>query len=689
MKMIVTEKAIAGTRIASILSGGTAVQTTEADSPIMKYEDKKEAVTVVPLRGHIVDVDFPKSYSYWLGTDLKKLVRAEIIYIEKEKKIINALRKTAKQATEIIIATDADREGEAIGVEALRFVTEVNPKIKIHRAYFSAMTEKDVKTAFENLTNVDYNYADAADSRREIDLVWGAVLTRFLSLMSGSLGKDFLSAGRVQTPVLALIVNREKERLAFKIEKYYIVEAVFEKDKKQFVAEHKKGRFLDKNEAEKILSKKNDKGIVERVSRKQKIIARPTPFNTTDFLRAATAIGFSAGDAMNIGEYLYQQGLISYPRTDNTVFTPTIDLKESLLKIEKVKELSALAQKILAKKELVPSRGKKETKDHPPIYTVGTANKQALTEKQWKIYELVARRFLAVLSDDAKTDNLTVQIGLGGEPFLAHGQAILEAGWKEFYPYSKLSETILPEMKEGDLVDLKKLEVIEKETLPPPRYSQSSLIKLMDDLGLGTKATRHEIIQKLYSRHYISGLKAIEPTKVAFAVTDSLIAYGKTVTEPKMTSDLELEMDEVAAGKKTKTEVVNVSTEKLEKILFTLLEKKNEVGSLIRKALQEDSFLGNCDKCATGKLRKLKSKNAKWFLACNNYPACKNTYPLPQKGKIISLEKPCPDCSKPTIKVIGPRFRYEMCIDPNCKSKAGWKEKKEEKLKKKEALAEK
>ncbi|MDO8634393.1 MAG: DNA topoisomerase I [archaeon] len=677
MKIIVTEKAIAGNRIAGILSAGKYSQGTLQENQVFEFEKKGEKFTVVPLRGHIVDVDFPKSYSYWLGTDLRKLVNAPIEYIEKEKKIIRSLREAGKTGTEVIIATDADREGESIGVEALRFIQESNPKIKIHRAYFSALTEKDVTTAFDSLSKLDYNFADSADSRREIDLAWGAVLTRYLSLVSGQLGKEFLSAGRVQTPVLALIVNREKERLAFRIEKYWVISALFEKDKKEFIGEHREGKFWDKKKAEEVLAKKDNKGIVEKIVKKKKTLARPTPFNTTEFLRSATAIGLTAGDAMSVAESLYQQGFISYPRTDNTVFPKTIDLREVLAKIASVKEFSALAGKILAKKELVPSRGPKESKDHPPIYPSGPAKKETLSDKQWKVYELVVRRFLAVLSEDAETDNQTVTISVKGEPFVAHGQTITREGWKEFYPYSKISETILPEMKEGDIVDVKKIELLEKETQPPARYSQSSLIKLMDDLGLGTKSTRHEIIQKLYARHYISGLKAIEPNKIAFAVIDSLTKYARAVTEPKMTADLETEMDEVAAGKKTKQEVVNDSTQKLGGILGELLEKKNDIGSEMRKALQADSIMGDCDKCQTGKLRKLKSKNAKWFLACNNYPSCKNTYPLPQKGKIIPLDKKCGQCKKPMIKVIGQRFRYEMCVDMNCPSKADWGKKKE------------
>lgn len=679
MKIIVTEKAIAGQRISEILSDGTAKSSKEDGAQIIVFERDGEEFIVIPLRGHIVDVDFPKKYSYWLGTDLRKLVNATIEYVGKEKEIINALSKKRDDIKEIIIATDADREGESIGREALTYIQKNNPKAKISRAYYSAITPKDIEDSFAKLTKVDYNFADSADSRREIDLVWGAILTRYLSLVSGQLGKDFLSAGRVQTPVLALIVAREKERMAFKQKKYWVLEAIFEKNKKKFFAEHKTGKFWEQKKAQEALEKKADKGIVTNVESRKRVLSKPIPFNTTEFLRAATAIGMTAGEAMNHAETLYQEGFISYPRTDNTVFRETIDIKGILEKLLAVKELSGLVEKILAMGKPNPSRGKKETTDHPPIHPVMAVQKEKLSEKQWKVYELVVRRFLAVLSTDAQTENQTVNIDLNSEPFIARGQLITKPGWKEFYPYSKLTETILPQLNRGDEVKLVKLDLLEKETQPPARYSQSTLIKLMEDLGLGTKSTRHSFLQKLYSRRYISGLKSVEPNKIAFAVIDSLSRYAKTVTEPEMTSSLEKEMDAVAAGKKTKKEVVDESAEYLNSLLEDLLKHKNNIGQELRKALQEDSIVGKCDKCGEGDLRKLKSKNQKWFLACNRYPECKNTYPLPQKGKVFSTEKKCETCQKPVIKVVGARFRYEMCIDHNCKSKEEWKKKKEEK----------
>ena len=675
MNIIITEKAIAGRRIASILAGED-VPAKMAEAQCFEFQKDGEDYLIIPLRGHIVDVDFPKQYSYWLGTDLKKLTVADIDYIGKEKKIISFIKKKAPEAKLVIIATDADREGEAIGVEALDYVKEKNPKIKIKRAYFSAITPEDINTAFSELTKVDYNFADSANSRREIDLIWGAVLTRFLSLVSGQLGKEFLSVGRVQSPTLKLIVDREKERLAFKIKPYWEIKALFEKDKKKFEAEHKKGKFWEKEEAEKVLKKKTNECKVVNVKKTQRILKKPGPFNTTEFLRAAIPIGFTAGSAMNTAESLYIKGFISYPRTDNTVYPKTINLKKILSEIGKVPEFNEHVSKILAQKEITPSRGKKATKDHPPIYPVAVVPKAKLSQYEWKIYELVCRRFMATLSEDAKTENLVVEIHMKDEPFIARGQIYLKKGWKEFYPYSKSVEVVLPPLEKGDTVLLKNLEMLAKETQPPAHYSQSSIIKLMEDNGLGTKSTRHSIIQKLYARRYISGQKSVAATKIAFAVVDSLEKYSKKVVQPKMTAELEKEMDQIAAGKKSKDEVVEESREFLLEILEDLIKHKDKIGSELRKAIREDSIIGPCDKDGcNGELIVKHGRTGKRFLGCSAYPKCTNSYPLPQKGKVIAIEKVCPVCGKSMVKTIGKRYSFEMCVDMNCKSKDEWKKK--------------
>lgn len=675
MQIIIAEKAIAGKRIAQILSDEKSKEKTEGGAKIFEFEKGGETQIVVPLRGHVTGVDFPKKYSHWVGTDLRKLVSAEVEYVETEKQIIAALKKLAKKAEKVTIATDDDREGEAIGAEALRMMKETNQNIEADRARFSAITPKDISKAFANLEKVNLKLAEAANTRREIDLIWGAVITRFLSLISGRLGQEFLSAGRVQSPCLALIVDRERERLAFVSKKYWVISAIFVKGSETFLATHEEGKFWEKAKAEAVIKKDGKQGKVAEVAETTRTLARPTPFNTTAFLRAATAIGFSAGEAMNIAEHLYQEGYTSYPRTDNCVYPASLDLNEILMQLHGLKEFQPLVDKIFKLGKLEPSSGK-ETKDHPPIHPVSAAKSGKLSDRQWRIYELIVRRFLATLGEDAMTANTRVKIDLNAEIFVANGQRIVKNGWKEFYPYSELNEIILPKLAKGDLLEVKKLNFEEKQTEPPARYSQGALIKLMEDLGLGTKATRHEILQKLLARKYIIGLQSLEPNKIAFSVINTLEKYSPDLTKPIMTAKLEQDMDLIATAAKQKSEVVQESREFLGAILDELLKNKDQIGTGLRTALREDSIVAKCDKCP-GQLRMIWSKNRKRFLGCTGYPKCTNTHPLPQKGRIVPIDGQCEHCKKAMIKIIGKRYRYEMCVDINCVSKKEWKQKKE------------
>ena len=678
MKLIVAEKPIAGRRIAELLADSKVTEKRINSVPTYHFERNNEPCVVIPLRGHIKDVDFPKRYSPWVGTDLKALVYSNIEYAEKERNIISLLKGLATQFNIAIFATDYDREGESIALEALECLQETNPNIETKRAVFSAITKQDIEQAFNTLKELDFNLADSANARREIDLIWGAVLTRFLSLVSGQLGKEFLSAGRVQSPTLALIVDREKEILAFKPRPYWEIEAIFEKDSKKFSALHKQGRFWEKEKALAVLKKKEPFGVVSKITIKEKTLKRPEPFNTTSFLRAATSLGFSAARAMSLAEDLYNLGYISYPRTDNAAYPATINLRKIVQTLTAYNPVSNIAKELLSKERLVPSRGK-SARDHPPIHPVALP-KERLSDAHTKIYELICRRFLATLSSDAVVETIAAEILVGNEPFIARGQRYIELGWKKVYPYSQANEVLLPKLKEGETVKLLDMKLHEKKTKPPARYSQSALIKAMADLGLGTKSTRHEIIQKLYARGYIKGNKAIIPNRIAFAVIDSLEKHDGLILKPEMTANLEKEMDEIALGKRSKKGVVEDSRKLLLQVLDQLLENKVSIGQELRKAIFEDrkQFACTAEHC-DGSLVVRRSKSGKRFLGCTNYPKCTVTFPLPQKGKVEPLAEKCPVCGKPMIKVTGRRYSYKMCIDPNCKSKDEWKNKTKEK----------
>ncbi len=649
MRLIVCEKDIAAKRIASILSNGK-LEIVRGNPPIYKFDD----TVIIGLKGHIIDIDFSEDYKSW-KSDLRELINSKIIKVRKQEAIIRRLEELGKKADEVIIATDYDREGENIGVEAIEIIKGVNPNVKIKRAIFSAITKEEITEAFNNLKEVDYNLADSAQARREIDLLWGAALTRFLSTATGYLGKSFLSAGRVQTPTLALIVEKELERMKFKPEKYFEVKAEL---KNGIIASY--GKVKDKKEVEKLKSLKGPAKVL-KVKEKKRKTNPPTPFNTTEFLREAANLGFTAANAMRIAETLYMNGYISYPRTDNTVYPDSIDLKKILLKLKNTK-FAPLVEKILSKGKLTPTKGKKKTTDHPPIHPTEAA--KDLPAREMKIYELIVRRFLATLADPSEELQTHIDFDINGYKFKANGIVVTSPGWREFYPYSKVNEVHLPKVAEGEEIPLKRIIVEEKETQPPKRYGQGTIIKKMEELGLGTKATRAEILQKLVSRGYISSGSSLIPSPVAIKVIKVLKEHVPQITSHEMTAELEKEMDLIAEGKKRKIDVVNESIGVLEKLISEIEKYREEIGKGLRESKNID--LGPCPKCGKGVMRIIRSKKTgKRFVACSNYPECKNTWPLPQKGKITVLNETC-KCGTRKIMVEFGRKRMIICPNPEC-----------------------
>jgi len=669
MKLIISEKAIAGKKIASILSKNKF--TTVKDKGIDTFSFKKdgEDYLLIPLRGHINTVDFENPEGYWSIFNLDLLADKKFTYKEVEKRIISLLKEKRKDLNEIIIATDADREGEAIGLEAYEYVKIKNSSATLKRAYFSALIEKEVSTAFKELRELDFNYAYSVFTRQEIDLLWGAILTRYLSVIANRKGKLFLSAGRVQTPLLNLIVEKELERNKFVEEKYRVIRILFEKDKIKFEGTHKLNKMFDIEKADLIYEKIKDakEGTVISVSKSEKTLKKPTPFNTTNFLRSASSLGIGTTTAMNTAESLYQKGIISYPRTDNTVYPASLDFKGILEKLSGLKEYEKDVKEIL-KKPIKPSRGNKETTDHPPIYPVDIAVDLSGTEK--RIYDLVVRRFLATLSTDAKTENLSVLIDVLKEPFVVNGQRIIDPGWKKIYIFSKLNEVILPFLEKGNIVNIKDKFLDKKVTTPPPRYTEGGLIKLMEDQNLGTKSTRPAIIQKLKDRGYIKPEKQIEPTPIAISVCSVLNKHSDAITQPKLTADIENEMEKVASGKKTKEDVVDESRKILHEIIKILLKEKDAIAKELRGGIAEQNYIGKCNKCGKNLIIR-HGKTGKQFVACSGYPACKNTFPLPQNKIVTPIEDAyCEVCKFPMIKVSSKRGKsYEMCLNHKCPTK--------------------
>lgn len=666
MYLIITEKHIAAKRIAAILAPGKPKQVRVSGVDTYEFGTDAEKMVFMGLSGHIIGVDFPKEYNSWQKVDARLLISAEIISTPTHVKIISALKKLGKNATKITIATDYDREGELIGAEALEIIQKINPDVPFDRVHYSAITPKAINEAFENPVSVDFNLVDAGHSRQVIDLIWGAALTRYVSISAGRLGKMFLSVGRVQSPTLALIVDREKERDVFIPKPYWEIFATLsDKNTETFLTRHKTTRFWDKQEADCVLAKLSigNNAVVSGVVKSKKIDKVPTPFNTTEFIGAASSIGLSASNSMRIAEILYTSGFISYPRTDNTVYPESVDLRAQI-ELFKASSFKQYAEQLLKKKKLVPTRGKKETTDHPPIFPASLAKKSELKEDEWKVYELIVRRFFATFADPAEWETMRVKFDINGEEFKVNGARLIVPGWRWYYPYNAPEDRLLPMLHEGDILTVDRIEMIDKETNPPSRYGQGRLIRIMDELGLGTKATRHDILSKLYSRAYVHGNPLI-PTKTAYAVVEALEEYASTITKSDMTSKLEEDMDRIADGSIKENDVIKESRDMLDSVFSELEMNKDEISESLRTGLREDKVVGTCQKCGS-QLMVRRSKRGSRFIGCEGYPDCNFSLPLPKSGQVIVTDKLCEEHGLYHIRIITPGRRPWNLGCPNC-----------------------
>ncbi len=739
MKLIVTEKDSAARKIAEILGGRPSVKEHgRGRQKVRSYHFTLEGddAVAIGLRGHVMETVFPNTYRRWslkyLGDMIENPGLAWVVD-GGAAGTLAALRAVAKGATDLVIATDYDREGELIGHEAIEILRgdalkhnpgdkpekkkrakkgsttppppepavpgdpHVKPMLPAAvvdrhvRIRYSALTPEEVNAAFAKPSTVDFNLAEAAHSRQDIDLIWGAVLTRFMSLASYRYGSDYLSVGRVQSPTLRLIVDRELERRAFVPVPYWEIKATLAHGEDVVEAAHAKGRFdtLETMEAA-LAGAAAETAEVTAYEAKPRKDSPPPPFNTTALMSASSGAGITPARAMRAAESLYLDGLVSYPRTDNTVYPPSLDLRGSLEALAGWQPVAATAARLARQDRYTPSRGKKRTTDHPPIYPVGVPAKE-LSGDQAKVYDLVVRRFLATLLPAAVIEGQRVDFRVGVEPFLARGSRVAEPGYLEVYEkFAAKRERPLPKLAVGDTLAVRDLHSESKETQPPGRYGQGKLIEKMEDLGLGTKATRADIIQHLYDRNYVRD-NPVEPTELGMALIAAFDAAMEKapvdISSTEMTAEIERQMDRISEGELSRSEVVAESQEMLEQAWKLLNGHIDDIRDRIKSGVREDLTLGVCKNCG-GQLRVMRGKTGKRFAACvgkeGEAPApppaegerprrgCGQTFPLPQRGTIVPTGKACGECGWPEIKVVGGGGRgrpWVLCVDIDCPSK--------------------
>jgi DNA topoisomerase-1 len=291
------------------------------------------------------------------------------------------------------------------------------------------------------------------------------------------------------------------------------------------------------------------------------------------------------------------------------------------------------------------------------------------------LYDLIVRRFLASFAPPATRERNRVEVQSNKEPYVASGSRIVEKGWTEFYgSYYTTEDVELPEFKKEEKVKLNSKKKTKKETKPPKRFTQASIVSELEKRHLGTKATRSVIIDTLFKRGYAGG-KSIEVSDFGLKVADILNKYAPEILDEGLTRKIEDGMEEIQNGKIEKEVVIEESREILTQILGKWKKNEMNIGKDLYEALQttleQENMIGECDKCGK-QLRIIHMKFGKQFIGCTGYPNCRNAYPLPTGAFVRSANKACKSCGKPTINVKKGRTRYTMCIDPNCPSKADW-----------------
>ncbi len=682
--LIIAEKPSAMRKIAqSLADKGTLEKKNIGDVNYYKFERNGKRHIIVSAVGHLFNLDVKNKEKGWIYPVFEAEWKPSFSVRKKSlfsRKYFEVIKKLAENAREVIIATDYDTEGSVIGFNILRFLLK---RKDAKRMKFSTLTKDELINSYENLLSLNKGQIEAGLTRHYLDWLWGINLTRALTIaIKNSKKKGFaiLSTGRVQGPTLALLAKREEEIKKFKPKPYWEIHAKIKIKGKTYLASFHKERVWNEEEAKKIVKNSSTKtGKIKEVKKRKYKQKPPVPFNTTDLqTEAYSQFKFSPAQTMRIAENLYQAGYISYPRSSSQKLPPSIGYEKIISALSKFSKYAEFCKILLSKKELKPNEGKKDDPAHPAVYAtqeVPDLNKLSAREK--KIYDLVARRTLATFGEPAIRESMKVLIDINGNLFVLTGKKTLEEGWTKIYkPYLRTEEQLLPEIKEGEEVKVLKIEIVRKETQPPQRYSQGSIIKELEKRNLGTKATRSEILQTLYDRRYISG-KSIRVSQIGESVVKILKKFSPLVLSEELTRKFEKEMELVYQGKKKRKEVIEEAVKVLDKILKEFKKNERVIGNALVKSLIEArtsaSILGKCPKCG-GELKIIRSmKTKKFFVGCSNYPKCKNIYPLPQNARIENTGKVCEKCETPIIRVYRKGKRpFQMCLDPNCPTKKDW-----------------
>ncbi len=663
MKVLIAEKPSAAEKIAKSI--GKAVKK---DSYYELTVNNEEWI-VIPAAGHLLGLEQIKGESkeYYPVFDVEWKADST------KNKFLKPFKDYLSKADEVVNACDFDVEGSLIGFNLIRAYAKKDAIKK--RMKYSTLTEEELQNAFANREELDYSQSYAGEARHFLDWLYGINLSRALMSAVKKAGRfKILSMGRVQGPMLKILDEKEEEINKFVSIPYWELKGT----SKEVLFEYKGNPITGEvSKANKILNELKAEATVKEVSTRESEVRPLPPFDLTSLqIEAYGALGFSPSQTLQLAQSLYEKAVISYPRTSSQKLPLKLNFKNIFTKLQRQEEYAEYCKTAL-KGKMIPVEGKKEDPAHPAIHPTGEAVPLNTMEK--KLYDLIVRRFIACFYPDAKKLSMKIILDNAGHEFQANGYTYTDKAWINVYTYYNSKETTFPEFKQDEKVRFLK-EILAKMTQPPKRYSPASLIKKMEDLDLGTKATRASILQSLYSRGYVEGRDSLAATEFGSAVVKALEKDCPKILSEELTRQIELDMDAITDNKKTKEQVIDDGKKILLEVLTELKSKELELGNHLIEGLQKTmiaaSVLGACRECQKNNrdgMLVIKTSRFGQFAACNKYPDCKQTFSLPKQALIKPLLKQCEKCNSPMITVIRKGKRpFNMCLDPKCETKANW-----------------
>lgn len=671
-ELIITEKPQAAKKIADALADSMPKKESKNSVPYYKIKRNGKDIIVGCAVGHLYTVAekdkgkwaYPVYDVQWVPSS--KVNKASAF----TSKYLNVLKQLSKNADTFTVACDFDIEGEVIGYNVVRFICKQKDA---RRMKFSTLTKGELQQSYDKASaHLEWGQANAGVTRHELDWYYGINLSRALTLAVKQAGMfKILSSGRVQGPALKIIVDKEKEIMKFKPEPFWQIELNGDIKSEDIQAWHAEDKFWEKDKADAVMEKtRGHDGKVSDVKKNQFRQQPPTPFDLTTLqTEAYRSMKIQPKRTLELAQELYISGLISYPRTSSQKLPKEIGYDKILNALKRQNYYTALADKLLSKGNLKPNEGKKSDPAHPAIYPTG--NISNIDGQKAKIYDLVVRRFMATFGEPAVRETVSLEIDVNAEPFVAKGTRTIEKGWHEYYGHHvKIEEQTMPDAAPGDFVKVKEINLHEKETQPPKRYTPASIIRELEKRNLGTKATRAAIVDNLFDRGYVLDT-SIKATPLGINTCDTLEKFSPMILDEELTRHFEEEMEEIREDKKKPEDVLAEARDKLTNILNGFKEKQKEIGEELAKSLSEtrtkESTVGKCPTCKEGNLMVRKGKYGN-FIACDKYPDCKTTINLP-KGRFKVTDKTCKDCNYPQIIISKGKRPQTVCLNDNCPSK--------------------